>query len=158
MLLEIYPKIYRVLFMMILFAKTSFITVKIGIHLMNKLWFLCQWEYSSIKNGFLKKKKKKKTSQGAVELSQCQCRRHRFDLWSRSIAHAVERLSPCTTTTQSLCSRARELQLPSPRGATTEARVPQSPCFTTREVTAMRACASQRKSSARNGRAPARGN
>ena len=146
MLLEIYPKINRVLFMMILFAKTSFITVKIGIHLMSKLWFLCQWKYSSIKNGFLKKKKK--TSQGAVELSPCQCRRHRFDLWSRSIPHAVEQLSlcqcrrhgfdlwsrsiphaveqlsPCTTTTQSLCSRARELQLPSPCVATNEAWVP----------------------------------
>ena len=32
--------------------------------------------------------------------STCQCRRHGFDSWSRKIPHAVEQLSPCTTTTE----------------------------------------------------------
>ena len=37
------------------------------------------------------------------------------------------------------CSpRAWELQIPSTRAATTEARISQSPCFTARKVTAMR--------------------
>ncbi|CAM9916482.1 unnamed protein product [Rangifer tarandus platyrhynchus] len=30
--------------------------------------------------------------------SICQCRRHRFDPWTRMIPHASEPLSPCTTT------------------------------------------------------------
>ena len=30
--------------------------------------------------------------------SDCQCRRCGFDLWSRKIPHALEQLSPCTTT------------------------------------------------------------
>ena len=32
--------------------------------------------------------------------SACQCRRHRFNPWSRKISPAVELLSPCTTTTE----------------------------------------------------------
>ena len=30
--------------------------------------------------------------------STCQCRRHRFNPWSRKIPHALEQLNPCTTT------------------------------------------------------------
>ena len=30
----------------------------------------------------------------------CQCRRHRFDSWSRKIPYAMEQLSPCATTTE----------------------------------------------------------
>ena len=59
----------------------------------------------------------------------CQCRTHRFDLWSRKIPHASGKLSisPCTTTTE----------------------VPPtwSPCSTTREVTAIRNLHTSTKSS-----------
>ena len=34
--------------------------------------------------------------------SACQCRRHRFDPWSGKIPHAVEQISPCTTTIEPL--------------------------------------------------------
>ena len=34
------------------------------------------------------------------EESTCQCRRHRFDSWSRRTPHAVKQLSPCATTTE----------------------------------------------------------
>ena len=44
-----------------------------------------------------------------------QCRRHGFHPWSGKIPHAVEWLSPCTTQLLSLCSRAQEPQLLSPR-------------------------------------------
>ena len=55
--------------------------------------------------------------------SVCQCRRHGFNPWSRKIPHAMEQRSPCPQLL-SLCSRAQELQLLSPRATTTEARVP----------------------------------
>ena len=32
--------------------------------------------------------------------SACQCRGHGFEPWSRKISHAMEQLSPCTTTTE----------------------------------------------------------
>jgi len=32
--------------------------------------------------------------------STCQCRRHGFNPWSREIPHAMEQLSPCTTTVE----------------------------------------------------------
>ena len=32
--------------------------------------------------------------------STCQCRRHRFDPWSRKIPYSAEQLSPSTTTTE----------------------------------------------------------
>ena len=35
--------------------------------------------------------------------STCQGRRHRFNPWSRKIPHVMEQLSPCTTTTGSVC-------------------------------------------------------
>ena len=35
-----------------------------------------------------------------VKESACQCRGHRFEPWSGRIPHAVERLSPCATTTE----------------------------------------------------------
>ena len=54
----------------------------------------------------------------------CQSRRHRFDPWSRKI--------PCTTT-MSLCLRAQELQLVSPRAATTEACAHPGVCALQRE-------------------------
>ena len=37
------------------------------------------------------------------EESACQCRRHRFSLWSRKIPQASEWLSPCATTTAPVC-------------------------------------------------------
>ena len=47
-----------------------------------------------------------------------QCRKHGFDSWSRKISHAVEQLSPCTTTT--------------------DVAYPRTNLSATREVTAMR--------------------
>ena len=38
--------------------------------------------------------------------STCQCRRHRFDLWSWKIPHAEEQLSPCAATTEARALRA----------------------------------------------------
>ena len=35
--------------------------------------------------------------------SACQCRRHRFDPWSRTILRAAEQLSLCATTTEPVC-------------------------------------------------------
>ena len=46
----------------------------------------------------------------------CQYRRHGFDPWSGKILCAMGKLSPCATN-YSLCSRAQELQLLSPRMA-----------------------------------------
>ena len=63
--------------------------------------------------------------------STCQCRRHRFNPWSRKISHAVMQLSPSTTTT--------ELVLWRLGAAASEARVAESP-FSTREATAAREC------------------
>ena len=60
--------------------------------------------------------------------SDCQCRRHGFDPWSRKIPHASEQLSSCLTTSEPV--------LGSPGTATTEARSPQSLCSTTRKATA----------------------
>ena len=59
-----------------------------------------------------------------------QCRRHRLNPWLRKIPHAVEQVSPC--------SRARELQLLSPRPCSLcstrrEAVAVRSPCTPTRE-------------------------
>ena len=48
-----------------------------------------------------------------VKISTCQCRGHRFDIYSRKIPHAAEQLSPCATAT--------EPALQSPRSTTTEA-------------------------------------
>ena len=53
-----------------------------------------------------------------------QCRGHGFDPWYGIIPHAPEQRSPCTTTI-SRCSRAVELQLPSPHATTTEACMPK---------------------------------
>ena len=39
---------------------------------------------------------------GAVVESACQCRGHGFDPWSGKIPHAVEQLSPCATTTETV--------------------------------------------------------
>ena len=62
--------------------------------------------------------------------SACQCRRHELDLWSGKISHAVEQLSQCASTIESV--------LRSLRAATMEADAPLSPCSTRREVTAVR--------------------
>ena len=62
--------------------------------------------------------------------STCQCRRHRLDLWSRKIPHAVEQLSPCATTIEPV--------LWSPGTATTEARTSWRLCSATIEAAAMR--------------------
>ena len=70
--------------------------------------------------------------------STCRCRRHGFNPWSRKIPHAVGQLILSATTAEPVLYGARELQLPSPRAATTEARVPYSLSSTTREATALR--------------------
>ena len=44
----------------------------------------------------------------------CQCRRHGFDPGSGKIPHGEEQLSPCTTTTEPMCPRARALQQEKP--------------------------------------------
>ena len=54
--------------------------------------------------------------------SASQCREHWFDPWSRRILHAVEQLSPCTTTTDAREPRACA---PQDRPAQREARAPQ---------------------------------
>ena len=46
--------------------------------------------------------------------SACQCRRHRFNPWSRKIPHAVGQLNLCTATTEACASRARALQQKKP--------------------------------------------
>ena len=46
--------------------------------------------------------------------SVCQCRGHGFNPWSRKIPHAAGQLSPCATTTDPVCSRARVLQQEKP--------------------------------------------
>ena len=48
------------------------------------------------------------------EESACQCRRHRLEPWSRSIPHATEQLSTCTTTVEPGLQRAQEPQLLKP--------------------------------------------
>ena len=68
--------------------------------------------------------------------SDCQCRRHEFNPWSRKIPHAVEQLSPRTTTIKQ--------PVPwSPGTATIKLTVlktvhPRSQCSTTREAITMR--------------------
>ena len=51
--------------------------------------------------------------------STCQCRRHGFDPWSKTIPHATEQETPCATTTELHC-RARKSELLSPCATTTE--------------------------------------
>ena len=52
---------------------------------------------------------------------------HRFDPWSRKIPQAVEQLSPCATTTDSVPR--------SPGATATEVQVLQSPCSIARDTT-----------------------
>ena len=63
----------------------------------------------------------------------CQCRRHRFNPWSRKIPHAAEQLSSCTTTTELTCHHYWILCIESPCSATREATSVRSLCTTTRE-------------------------
>ena len=58
------------------------------------------------------------------------CRRHRFDPWFEKIACALEPLSHCTATIESVFQ--------SPRVTTAEGHTPQSPCSKTRETTTTR--------------------
>ena len=67
--------------------------------------------------------------------SSCQCRRHRFDPWSRKIPHATEQLNPCATTTEPV--------LWSLGAANTEAHMPYSLGSATREATAVRSTATR---------------
>ena len=62
--------------------------------------------------------------------SACQCRRCRFNPWSRKIPRAAEKLSPSTTT--------MEPGLWSPETTTAKALVPQSLCSTIRGATRTR--------------------
>ena len=57
--------------------------------------------------------------------STCQCRRHRFNPWSRNIPHASEQLTHAPQLL-SLCYRAWEPKLPSPHTATSEACAPRA--------------------------------
>ena len=59
-----------------------------------------------------------------------QCRRHRFNPWSRKSPHATENLSPSAATIQPV--------LQGPGTATTEAHAPQSPRSAAREATTVR--------------------
>ena len=67
-----------------------------------------------------------------------QCRRHRFDPWSRKIPHALAHPSPCAMTIEPVFQH--------PGAATPEARGPQSPCPVTGEATAMRSLCRTMKS------------
>ena len=84
--------------------------------------------------------------------SACQCRRHELDLWSGKISHAVEQLSQCASTIESV--------LRSLRAATMEADAPLSPCSTRREVTARTSSCTAKKRSPLNSetRKPERSN
>ena len=53
--------------------------------------FVYCYDFSKKKNVFLG------FPGGSVVESTCQCRRHRFNSWSRKNARAKEQLSPCTT-------------------------------------------------------------
>ena len=55
--------------------------------------------------------------------SACQSRGPRLHPWSRTIPRATEQLSPHTTTTEPVSSRAQEPQVLSPSVGTTETRV-----------------------------------
>ena len=76
----------------------------------------------------LEKKKVKQTLRGfpwwysGWEVT-CQCRAHGFNPWSGKVSHALEPLSP-STTSMGFCSRAQEPQLLSLCATTTKARVP----------------------------------
>ena len=60
----------------------------------------------------------------------CQCRRHKFDPWSRKISHAVEQ--------QSLCSRPLRAAATEPTNHDDCSHLVYSLCSTTREATATR--------------------
>ena len=62
---------------------------------------------------------------GLGEESTCQCKRDRFDPWSGKIPQATEQLSPGPKATE-------------PNAAATEACIPQGPCSTVSEATAVR--------------------
>ena len=66
----------------------------------------------------------------------CQCRRHRFDPWSRKTPHPTKQLSLCAPASN-LRSRAWEPKLSSPCATTTEAHGSWSPRSATREATAV---------------------
>ena len=76
--------------------------------------------------------------------STFQCRRHKFDSWSRKIPRASEQLSLCPQLLRP-CSRAQEPRLPSPSTATTEACGPENRCPAAGGVTAVKSpCAATR--------------
>ena len=69
--------------------------------------------------------------------SAYQCRRHRFNPWYRKIPHAAKQLNPWATTTEPVLWSPWDALL-SQRVTTMEARVPWSPCSSTRKATAVR--------------------
>ena len=81
----------------------------------------------------------------SVKESAYQCRRHRFNPWSRKNPHAKEQRSPCARTTEPVPG-VHEAQLPSPWATTTEAQARWSP-YSTREATATRSPLPATKSS-----------
>ena len=56
--------------------------------------------------------------------SACQCKRPRFDPWSRKIPHVAEQLSPCTTTVHCLGDHLLHSWLPEPQ---TSLKRPEAP-------------------------------
>ena len=63
----------------------------------------------------------------------CQCRRHRFDLWSRKVPHATEHLSWFTTTAEPTCSNYWSPHTPEPMVCSKKSHCMRSPHTATRE-------------------------
>ena len=72
----------------------------------------------------------------AMQESSSQCRRHRFDPWSRKMTHAAKQLGLCGKTIEPVLWSLRATSM-RPWATTTEACAPWSPCSAT-DTTAMR--------------------
>ena len=72
--------------------------------------------------------------------SACQCKRLRFDPWSKKILHAAKQVSLCATTCtiRQRFTTTIEPRLYSLRITATELHTPETLCSTTREATAMK--------------------
>ena len=68
-----------------------------------------------------------------VEYPPANARGHRFDPWSRKIAHAEEQLSWCATTTEPVSHSYWSVRAYSLCSTIREARIIRSPCTTTSE-------------------------
>ena len=93
-------------------------------------WYAC---HCKARDGWSPRKKIKKES-------TCQCRRHRFNPWSKKIPCTKQQLSP-EPQLLSLCSRDCEPYLLSPSTAATESYTPWSPALQQERPPQWEACA-----------------